>query len=248
MKQPDLGKKLLKLRKSKGLTQVELVEKCNITVRTLQRIESGEVTPRSHTVRVIFTALDYDFYNLLEGELKEEVKVEVESISISNRLKRIYKYIFELFNLKTNTMKKLSILTVSIILTFVMFFGFNYDAIAQRRLQKKMVGTWQICNPDGTFKAAYGNENMMRYKIITKESFIVLDLMNKYDNKKVLNNFAGTISAKNNIYTEFIEHATSGYSHYIGIRNSFTVEIKKDLMILKGVDNDIDEIWRKIKD
>lgn len=49
MRQPELGKKILELRKEKGLTQEELVEKRNISVRTLQRIETGEVTPRVFT-------------------------------------------------------------------------------------------------------------------------------------------------------------------------------------------------------
>lgn len=60
MKQPELGRKISELRKAKGLTQEELVEKCNISVRTIQRIETGEVTPRSYTVKTILTALDYD--------------------------------------------------------------------------------------------------------------------------------------------------------------------------------------------
>lgn len=38
MKQPELGKRISELRKEKGLTQEELVEKCNINVRTIQRI------------------------------------------------------------------------------------------------------------------------------------------------------------------------------------------------------------------
>lgn len=60
MKQPELGIKIAELRKSKGLTQEELVEKCNISVRTIQRIETGEVTPRSYTIKTILAALDYD--------------------------------------------------------------------------------------------------------------------------------------------------------------------------------------------
>lgn len=61
MKQPELGKKISDLRKAKGITQEELVEKCNINVRTIQRIEAGEVTPRSYTIKTILNALDYDF-------------------------------------------------------------------------------------------------------------------------------------------------------------------------------------------
>lgn len=59
MKQPELGKKIASLRKSRGMTQEELVEKCNLSVRTIQRIEAGEATPRSYTIKTILAALDY---------------------------------------------------------------------------------------------------------------------------------------------------------------------------------------------
>jgi transcriptional regulator with XRE-family HTH domain len=58
MKQPELGKKIIELRKKKGLTQEELVDKCKLNVRTLQRIESGEVNPRSYTIKIIFETLE----------------------------------------------------------------------------------------------------------------------------------------------------------------------------------------------
>lgn len=68
MKQPELGKKITELRKGKGLTQEELVDRCNISVRTLQRIEAGEVTPRSYTVRTILAALDYDLSKISDND------------------------------------------------------------------------------------------------------------------------------------------------------------------------------------
>ena len=68
MKQPELGKKISDLRKAKGFTQEELVEKCNISVRTLQRIEIGEVTPRSYTIKTILAALDYDLSTVTSEE------------------------------------------------------------------------------------------------------------------------------------------------------------------------------------
>lgn len=71
MKQPELGKKISELRKAKGLTQEELVEKCNLNVRTIQRIEAGEVTPRSYTVKALFEALDYQWEEL-KSEFSEE--------------------------------------------------------------------------------------------------------------------------------------------------------------------------------
>lgn len=64
MKQPELGNKIVQLRKAKGLTQEELVERCNISVRTIQRIETGEVNPRSYTVKTILSALESNFDEL----------------------------------------------------------------------------------------------------------------------------------------------------------------------------------------
>ena len=63
MKQPQLGKKISELRLAKGLTQTELAEKCNLSLRTIQRIESTEVTPRSYTLKLIFEVLDFDGFS-----------------------------------------------------------------------------------------------------------------------------------------------------------------------------------------
>ncbi len=74
MKQPELGKKISELRKAKGMTQEELVEKCNLNVRTVQRIEAGEVTPRSYTVKALFEALGHTWQNQIEEETSETKK------------------------------------------------------------------------------------------------------------------------------------------------------------------------------
>ena len=73
MKQPELGHKIQNWRKAQGLTQEELVEKCNLNVRTLQRIEAGEVLPRSYTIKSILEVLNVDFseLNLKEDQQKQ---------------------------------------------------------------------------------------------------------------------------------------------------------------------------------
>ncbi|WP_299219169.1 helix-turn-helix transcriptional regulator [uncultured Aquimarina sp.] len=58
MRQPELGKKIAALRKSKRITQESLVERSGISVRTIQRIENGEANPRNHTIEKILSALD----------------------------------------------------------------------------------------------------------------------------------------------------------------------------------------------
>ena len=79
MKQPKLGKKISELRKEKGLTQEELIEKCNVSIRTIQRIEAGEVTPRSYTLKAIFEALDYNFTQEKEANIAFEKSCEITS-------------------------------------------------------------------------------------------------------------------------------------------------------------------------
>lgn len=58
IEQPTLGSKLLDLRLEKGITQLELREKSHVSVRTIQRIESGAVTPRASTVKILLEALE----------------------------------------------------------------------------------------------------------------------------------------------------------------------------------------------
>jgi len=90
MEQPNLGKRISKLRKAKGLTQRELAEQCKLSVRTIQRIENSIVTPRAYTVKVIFAALGYDFPK------KDYHSMKIHFEHVCNNLKN-------LFNLKINT-------------------------------------------------------------------------------------------------------------------------------------------------
>jgi transcriptional regulator with XRE-family HTH domain len=133
MKQPELGKRIAELRKAKGLTQEELVQKCNLSVRTLQRIESGEVTPRSYTIRIIFAALDYNIYDSSKRLPNRFNKTE---LIIKNRLGHLYKYVIDLFNLKTNTMKKLLILSLPFLTICTAFIlSYSSSAKAQNRME-----------------------------------------------------------------------------------------------------------------
>lgn len=83
MKQPELGKKILEFRNQKGLTQEELVEKCNISVRTIQRIEAGEVMPRSYTVKTILNALDQNLNALSPNKNETDFQFDINQIGFS---------------------------------------------------------------------------------------------------------------------------------------------------------------------
>jgi transcriptional regulator with XRE-family HTH domain/ketosteroid isomerase-like protein len=129
MKQPELGKKVAELRKVRGFTQEELAEKCRINVRTIQRIECGEVMPRSFTVKLIFSALTYDIYNDIPFYLRLKKVGEL----LTNLSGQFYRYVLQLFNLKTNTMKKLTILSTPFIAVFLILLFTGSGTKAQDR-------------------------------------------------------------------------------------------------------------------
>ena len=134
MKQPDLGKRIVKLRQAKGLTQGELAERCNLNTRTIQRIESAEVMPRSYTIKIIFKSLDYDVYNSF-GKLS--YMLDSLAYMVKNWLEQAYKYFLELFNLKTNTMRKLMILSVPFLSIFLVLLLSGLDTNAQNEQTAK---------------------------------------------------------------------------------------------------------------
>ncbi len=72
MYQPELGKKINEIRNQKGITQKDLSEKCNVDIRTIQRIESGEVFPRASTIKLIAEILELDLdSHKLHGNKKD---------------------------------------------------------------------------------------------------------------------------------------------------------------------------------
>ena len=56
MNQPQLSLKVSELRQQKGLTQEQLTERCEVSARTIQRIESGEVDPRVYAMAAVLCA------------------------------------------------------------------------------------------------------------------------------------------------------------------------------------------------
>lgn len=112
----DFGKELIKVRKARGLTQSEVAARCNVTIRTIQRIESGGVMPRSATVRIISESLGVDFF-------------EPSNQNSKSTGHAIFWYVKDLFNFKTNAMKKISILSTSVlVLALICVNIFSTDA------------------------------------------------------------------------------------------------------------------------
>ena len=77
--------KLATLRKQKGMTQEELAHLTNVTVRTIQRIESGESKPRTFTLKAIATALGVPLDAILVPEPQQDATPAPENSHIPDK-------------------------------------------------------------------------------------------------------------------------------------------------------------------
>ena len=68
----EKGKRIKELRIQKGMTQEELAVKTEVSARSIQRIENGEVAPRTYTLQMIAKALEVDYSLLAEKELMKK--------------------------------------------------------------------------------------------------------------------------------------------------------------------------------
>ena len=85
-----VGKQISKERKRQGLTQAGLADRCRLNIRTIQRIEAGEVKPRSYTLRIINEVLGTGFdLNGNHAVTDQELKALRESFQRRRRFRII---------------------------------------------------------------------------------------------------------------------------------------------------------------
>jgi transcriptional regulator with XRE-family HTH domain len=217
MKQPELGKKIAELRKAKGLTQEELVEKCNINVRTLQRIETGEATPRSYTIKMIFAALDYNIYDSSKSITSRFMRVEH---TVSKWLEQLYKYVIDLFNLKTNTMKKITILSVPFF-AICAFLLFSYNSNVKAQTKQAMIAKFE--------KASSGSKFTRLFNAGQIDSLGMLYL----DNACIMPDFPSTITGRGNINDYYRQLFNQGF-RFTNIKTTFRV-VNDSIAVERGV-------------
>lgn len=77
-------------RLSRGLTQKELSEKSNISVRSIQRIENGDLIPRSYTLKTLAEVLELSFDEFMSNARQQRLEIGEKDIEVStNRPQRI---------------------------------------------------------------------------------------------------------------------------------------------------------------
>ena len=76
MKNKSLSENLIYQRKLKGYTQENLSDKTTVGVRTIQRIEKGDVQPHLQTVKLLAAGLDVEVDDLLVLDNPKEETVK----------------------------------------------------------------------------------------------------------------------------------------------------------------------------
>ena len=72
MKNKELAKKVKMLRDRKGLSQEELSEKTGLSLRTIQRIETGETEPRGDSLRRLAVTFDVSPDEIVDWTVQED--------------------------------------------------------------------------------------------------------------------------------------------------------------------------------
>lgn len=62
-----IAQRVKEARLAKGYTQQEVADHTNISLRSIQRIEGGEVAPRTHTLKMLAAFLDIPLQDLLSA-------------------------------------------------------------------------------------------------------------------------------------------------------------------------------------
>ena len=76
MKNQSISENLIYQRKLKGYSQEDLAEKTSVDVRTIQRIEKGEVQPHLQTVKLLAVGIDINVDNLIVLENPKEETIQ----------------------------------------------------------------------------------------------------------------------------------------------------------------------------
>ncbi|CAI8762904.1 helix-turn-helix domain-containing protein [Chryseobacterium sp. IT-36CA2] len=136
--------KLKTIREQKNLTQEELSEKSKISVRTIQRIESG-TEPKGHTLRTLAQTLEIEEFELLQTPLPiinepDEVETKVEE-PIPIPVNYAYIKIINLSSLIFILLPPLNIL-VPLLLMFIMK---QRNALVKQIISVQMI--WTVMAP-----------------------------------------------------------------------------------------------------
>ena len=86
---PDLGKRIQKLRKDNGLTQLELAKKINISHPQLVRYENKGVQPPADALKRLADVFDVSIDYLVNGDKSDKVEQTLKDAELIKQFKQL---------------------------------------------------------------------------------------------------------------------------------------------------------------
>lgn len=132
------GDKLKEMRLKKKMTQEELSEKSSINVRTIQRIENGEVSPRGSTLNLLANALDTPAKEFFDTKLKKD-RTLIVLMCLSGLLYAIYPVLgiiapIIIWTINRNTVKYMNTYGIVIIclqlVSIICYYAIKHDTLS----------------------------------------------------------------------------------------------------------------------
>jgi len=139
-----IGIVIREVRKQKGLTQLELSEETNISVRTIQRIEKDKVEPSLYSLKRISEILEIDFLKiknknsmtfinkLLGINFNQNTMTEQEKVNVEERLRKIESHLLSIDRVHKHNRKTVKgvlfatgIITFSILAIWIIWLLIN---------------------------------------------------------------------------------------------------------------------------
>jgi len=129
----NIGVVIKEVRNQKGLTQLDLSEHANLSVRTIQRIENNEVEPTSYSLKSIGEILKIDLQEIRnENSMLYTSKIlglhlndfkmnPEEKASLELRLEKIESHLSSIARMRSIQLRNRKILLISLGIIFVAF-------------------------------------------------------------------------------------------------------------------------------
>lgn len=90
-----LGKKILELRESKGISQQQLATKANLSKALITHIETGKRYPSDKALQKIIEALEISENEILTEDVRKEFLKKIEEEAKTSEVIRAYRQIIK---------------------------------------------------------------------------------------------------------------------------------------------------------
>lgn len=122
--QLSIGEQIKQARQLKKLSQFEFAKKCNLNIRTIQRIENNEVSPRLYTLRIISEVLDIELLQKNDIDIESEQLLKFKTVFERRKQTRIFTFFVAIFLLAASLFLILSGIPKHIWAPFIYLFFF----------------------------------------------------------------------------------------------------------------------------